>query len=169
MKETCVFLIVSFFEKRKITHEVIFYCLLFEEVSFMKISWKPKIHKISSVFQKVYYCHFTMAFKSHTAAIRKQDIPVRGQPNPLLELALQLHDLMVNNPLFYTSVLQNVSQCQCIVVYEFHASCRWGNRACLLDDSNIHGCSQLCSCITQCVSVCLVLEANLLGLAEGSH
>ena len=34
----------------------------------MKLSWKTKIHKISSVFQKVCYCLFTVAFKSHTTA-----------------------------------------------------------------------------------------------------
>ena len=44
------------------------YCLLLEEVSFMKRSWIPKIHKISSVFQNV--CYFTVALKSHTAADR---------------------------------------------------------------------------------------------------
>ena len=45
-----------------------FYCLLLEEVSFVKISRKTKIHKTSTVFQKVCYCHFTVAFKSHADA-----------------------------------------------------------------------------------------------------
>ena len=45
-----------------------FYYLVPEEVSCMEISWKLKIHKISSVFQKVCCCHFTLAFKPHTDA-----------------------------------------------------------------------------------------------------
>ena len=146
-----------------------FYCLLLEEVSFMKINWKQKSTKSYQSSRKSATAPSPWHLISIQLQIRKQDIPVRGQPNSLLKPALQLHNLMVNNPPFFTSVLQIVSQCQCIVVYEFHTSCRWGSRACLLDDSHIHGCSQLCSCMTQCASACLVLVANPLGLAEGNH
>ena len=68
MKEDrCVFKIISFF-KKKSRMTSYFYYLLPEEVSCMEISWKLKIHKILSVFQKVSCCHFTVAFKSHTDA-----------------------------------------------------------------------------------------------------
>ena len=146
-----------------------FYCLLLEEVSFMKINWKQKSTKSYQSSRKSATATSPWHLSPMQMQIREQDIPVWWQPHPQLEPALQLHDLMVNNPPFFVSVLRNVSQCQCTVEYESQASCRWGSRAYLLDDSHIHGCSQLWSCMTQCTSARLVLEANPVGLAEGNH
>ena len=57
-------------KKQKNPHDVIFamHWLLLQVVCFQKISWKPKIHIISSSVFLVWECHFTVVLKSHTAA-----------------------------------------------------------------------------------------------------
>ena len=179
MKENrCIFIIISLFfhthtkkkegKKEKTVITSYLYCLLLEEVSFMKRSWIPKIHKISSVFQNV--CYFTVAFKSHTAADRGAGHAISRTATSTIRtsfcttywstvchISRQSSKMSVSaSALLYTSPIRVADGGR-------------GGRACLLDDSHIHGCSQLCSCMTQCASVCLVLEANPLGLAGGNR
>ena len=163
----CLFLFPV--EKEKLRMTSYLHWLLLQVVSFMKIRWKPTVHKISSsIFRKVWYCHITMAYLSSTAADNGAGHAMtRATSTITLSFAVAQPNDQESAILRLSLPQRRLVPVHCCLWVPY--SYIWGNRACLLDDSHSHGCSQLCSCITQCVSVCLVLEANLLGLAEGSH